>query len=94
MTPPNDEEEDEVEQKLEMLERAQEKFHQDLEEVIRAIPEMVVRALKAGMASRETSNRNPRTCQTSRGICPWGQVQTEGCPDLILNLPCHNGRKT
>ncbi|KAL8199234.1 UNVERIFIED_CONTAM: hypothetical protein K2H54_037728 [Gekko kuhli] len=37
-----DEEEDEVEQRLDALERAQEKFHQDLEEKIRVIPDMVV----------------------------------------------------
>ncbi|KAL8174584.1 UNVERIFIED_CONTAM: hypothetical protein K2H54_049378 [Gekko kuhli] len=41
-----DEEEDEVEQRLGALERAQRKFHQDLEEVIRTIPDMVVRALQ------------------------------------------------
>ncbi|KAL8186644.1 UNVERIFIED_CONTAM: hypothetical protein K2H54_003075 [Gekko kuhli] len=40
----NDEEEDEVDQRLSALKRAQEKFHRDLEEVIRAIPDMVVQA--------------------------------------------------
>ncbi|KAL8221175.1 UNVERIFIED_CONTAM: hypothetical protein K2H54_060540 [Gekko kuhli] len=42
-----DEEEDEVEQRLGVLKRAQGKFHQDLEEVIQAIPDTVVRALQA-----------------------------------------------
>ncbi|KAL8186154.1 UNVERIFIED_CONTAM: hypothetical protein K2H54_065450 [Gekko kuhli] len=41
----DDEEEDEVDQRLSVLERAQEKFHRDLEEVIRAILDMVLRPL-------------------------------------------------
>ncbi|KAL8174585.1 UNVERIFIED_CONTAM: hypothetical protein K2H54_049381 [Gekko kuhli] len=53
MTPPeyllpNDEgEEDDVEQCLDALKSTQRKFHRDLEEVIRAIPDMVVQALQA-----------------------------------------------
>ncbi|KAL8174527.1 UNVERIFIED_CONTAM: hypothetical protein K2H54_048227 [Gekko kuhli] len=42
-----EEEEEEVEQRLGALERTQEKFHRDLEEVIRVILGMVVRALQA-----------------------------------------------
>ncbi|KAL8194238.1 UNVERIFIED_CONTAM: hypothetical protein K2H54_007872 [Gekko kuhli] len=41
-----DEEEDEVEQRLDALKRAQGKFHQHLEEVIQVFPDMVVRALQ------------------------------------------------
>ncbi|KAL8189785.1 UNVERIFIED_CONTAM: hypothetical protein K2H54_006275 [Gekko kuhli] len=47
LLPNDEEEEDDVEQCLEALERAQRKFHWDLEEVIRAIPDMVVQALQA-----------------------------------------------
>ncbi|KAL8172596.1 UNVERIFIED_CONTAM: hypothetical protein K2H54_001093 [Gekko kuhli] len=43
----DDEEEDELEQRLDALERAQRKFHRDLEEVIRAIPDMMVWVLQA-----------------------------------------------
>ncbi|KAL8194242.1 UNVERIFIED_CONTAM: hypothetical protein K2H54_008416 [Gekko kuhli] len=51
--PEDDKEEDEVEQRLDVLERLQRKFHQDLEEVIRAIPDMVVRALQAERAAQQ-----------------------------------------
>ncbi|KAL8177433.1 UNVERIFIED_CONTAM: hypothetical protein K2H54_004917 [Gekko kuhli] len=41
LLPEDDEEEDEVEQHLDTLKKAQRKFHRDLEEVIRAILDMV-----------------------------------------------------
>ncbi|KAL8163023.1 UNVERIFIED_CONTAM: hypothetical protein K2H54_002965 [Gekko kuhli] len=47
-----DEEEDDVEQRLDTLERAQRKFNRDLEEVIQAIPDMVVWALQVERAAR------------------------------------------
>ncbi|KAL8220605.1 UNVERIFIED_CONTAM: hypothetical protein K2H54_050339 [Gekko kuhli] len=46
-----DEEENDVEQRLDTLKRAQRKFNRDLEEVIRAIPDMVVRALQVERAA-------------------------------------------
>ncbi|KAL8186641.1 UNVERIFIED_CONTAM: hypothetical protein K2H54_002837 [Gekko kuhli] len=44
---PNDEAEEDVEQCLDALSRTQRKFHRDLEEVIRAILDMVVWVLQA-----------------------------------------------
>ncbi|KAL8182849.1 UNVERIFIED_CONTAM: hypothetical protein K2H54_003639 [Gekko kuhli] len=52
LLPEGEEEEDDVELRLDTLKRAQGKFHQDLEEVIRAILDMVVRALRAERDAR------------------------------------------
>ncbi|KAL8172684.1 UNVERIFIED_CONTAM: hypothetical protein K2H54_007973 [Gekko kuhli] len=52
LLPNDEEEEDDVEQCLDALKRAQRKFHRDLEEVIRAIPDMVVQALQVERDAR------------------------------------------
>ncbi|KAL8174528.1 UNVERIFIED_CONTAM: hypothetical protein K2H54_048231 [Gekko kuhli] len=64
-----DKEEDEVEQRLDELERTQEKFHQDLEEVIQAIPDMVVRALQAERAAHQAPGTilGPQCCGENLG---------------------------
>ncbi|KAL8221335.1 UNVERIFIED_CONTAM: hypothetical protein K2H54_066060 [Gekko kuhli] len=52
LLPKDEEEEDDVEQCPDALERAQKKFHWDLEEVIRAIPDMVVQVLQAARGAQ------------------------------------------
>ncbi|KAL8174587.1 UNVERIFIED_CONTAM: hypothetical protein K2H54_049475 [Gekko kuhli] len=57
LLPENDEEEDEVEHCLDTLERAKRKFNRDLEEVIQAIPDMVVQALQVEMAAQPAQDQ-------------------------------------
>ncbi|KAL8207592.1 UNVERIFIED_CONTAM: hypothetical protein K2H54_059495 [Gekko kuhli] len=57
LLPEEDEEEDDVEQCLDSLERAQRKFNRDLEEVIRAIPDLVVQVLQAERAAQPAPDR-------------------------------------
>ncbi|KAL8220595.1 UNVERIFIED_CONTAM: hypothetical protein K2H54_050207 [Gekko kuhli] len=96
LLPDDKEKEDDVEQCLDALERAQRKFHQDLE-IIRAIPDMAVRVRvtsgEGGLAGAEP--RSPGTAsskvlekQKSVGMPPGNQTAPE---TAVHPSPLHCG---
>ncbi|KAL8182731.1 UNVERIFIED_CONTAM: hypothetical protein K2H54_062606 [Gekko kuhli] len=89
-----EEEEDEVDQRLSALETAQEKFHRDLEEVIRVILDMVVRALQAERNARQAPDQDgwqpaPREPANPLGGGLQDEFPIKGHPDPNPGLLHH-----
>ncbi|KAL8165939.1 UNVERIFIED_CONTAM: hypothetical protein K2H54_056923 [Gekko kuhli] len=94
-----DKEEGEVEQRLSALEKAQGKFHQDLEAVIQTIPDMVVRALRVEREAQQapgclaTGTRGPSQLakRDPGGLCgersiKSSAVSTKGAKRLKVEI--------